>query len=91
MTFCGDGVCEAEETAEMCPMDCCYRVNSVCTLKEGECTPECCGEPSCCLSGAENSTTSHLAVVGETNSGMNLHVALLLTVTMMINAVFLVL
>ena len=90
MTFCGDGVCEAEETAEMCPMDCCYRVNSVCTLKEGECTPECCGEPSCCLGGAENSTTSHLAVVAETNSGMNLHVALLFTVTMMINAVFLV-
>ena len=77
MTFCGDGVCEDGERD--------------CTLKEGGCTPECCGEPSCCLGGAENSTTSHLTVVAETNSGMNLHVVLVLTVTMMMNAVFLVL
>ena len=89
MTFCGDGVCEDGETVETCPMDCCYRVNSACTLKEGGCTPECCGEPTCCLGGARNSTTPGLTVA---NNGMNLHVVLALTVTMvMMFAFFIVL
>ncbi len=47
-TYCGDGVCQSNETPTNCPLDCCYQVNSTCVTDPTMCTPECCGEPSCC-------------------------------------------
>ena len=79
MAFCGDGVCEERETAENCPMDCCYKVNSACTLHTGDCIPECCGEPTCCLGGTVNGTIPGLnfnSTEPEVSSGMNAHVVL---------------
>ena len=46
-TFCGDGICQGDETPSSCPFDCCYQVNSNCTVSG--CTPTCCGELNCCL------------------------------------------
>ena len=47
MEFCGDAICRSNENPENCPMDCCYRVNSICNLSE--LSPECCGEQGCCM------------------------------------------
>ena len=46
-TFCGDTICQDDESPTSCPLDCCYQVNSNCTVSG--CTPTCCGESSCCL------------------------------------------
>ena len=46
--FCGDMVCQENETVASCPSDCCYQVNDKC-LNGGECSPPCCQETSCCL------------------------------------------
>ena len=57
-TFCGDGICRDDETPSSCPLDCCYQVNSDCTITSS-CTPTCCGESSCCLEeddGSEGAT-----------------------------------
>lgn len=55
-TFCGDGICQNDETPASCPSDCCYQVNSNCT--NSGCTPTCCGESSCCLNENTSGTAS---------------------------------
>ena len=70
MTFCGDGVCEDGERD--------------CTLKEGGCTPECCGEPTCCFGGMPGLTIVTVELT-------YMHVVLVLIVTMMMIAYFIVL
>ena len=52
-TFCGDGICQDDETSTSCPLDCCYQVNSNCPVSG--CTPTCCGESSCCLEDGSGS------------------------------------
>ena len=56
--FCGDGICQDDETPTSCPFDCCYQVNSNCTVSG--CTPTCCGESSCCLEDDDGSGAATL-------------------------------
>ena len=53
LNFCGDGTCGGNESAETCPMDCCYRLNSMCSPENNaelcDAKYECCGDSSCCL------------------------------------------
>lgn len=70
MEFCGNGVCSEEETVANCPMDCCQQINTACTLRKGECIPECCGEPSCCMGvDAVNHTTIATTEISRYASG----------------------
>ncbi len=46
--FCGDGLCTGLETPSTCPTDCCYKLNSTCTVAPGHCVPACCQMDSCC-------------------------------------------
>ena len=85
MKFCGDSICEEGETAESCPMDCCYKVNSACTIKKGECTPECCGAPTCCLGDPGNHN-----IDSESSSGLNFPSIFVHIFAMMMTAFFLV-
>ncbi len=87
-----DGACEdAAETAESCPMDYCYQVNTVCVLKRNQYIPECCGEPTCCLAGTGNTTNPVLAVKGTEHEAMSTHIAAALILAMMTIALYLVL
>lgn len=47
--FCGNGVCGVEESTSSCPLDCCHKVNSGCSVEPNHCTPDCCQMESCCL------------------------------------------
>ncbi|XP_022087347.1 uncharacterized protein LOC110977474 [Acanthaster planci] len=53
--FCGDGRCDADESADSCPSDCCPEVNpDECLIKNNTCTEACCSEPTCCSSSISN-------------------------------------
>ncbi|CAH1781406.1 unnamed protein product [Owenia fusiformis] len=65
--FCGDGVCNLDETTTNCPMDCCGLLNPVCIWETyfalcfpdgscDKCPPLCCSEPTCCGSTINNTT-----------------------------------
>ena len=49
--MCGDGVCGSDESALTCPLDCCPIINNATCGAVNECTPECCGESTCCNTG----------------------------------------
>ena len=53
--MCGDGVCGSDESALECPMDCCPLINNATCGNTYKCTPECCGEPTCCNSTSTDS------------------------------------
>lgn len=63
MDFCGDGECTGLETPATCPVDCCFKVNSTCTVAPGHCVPVCCQFDSCCNSW--NSSTTATATSDE--------------------------
>ncbi|XP_071099065.1 uncharacterized protein [Haliotis cracherodii] len=44
---CYNGVCDAGETTDNCPVDCCYKKNSKCTWSTLRCLPEYCNTPTC--------------------------------------------
>ncbi|XP_071098044.1 uncharacterized protein [Haliotis cracherodii] len=48
---CYNGVCDAGETTDNCPVDCCYKKNpSQCTWNT-KCVPQFCGTPACQCGG----------------------------------------
>lgn len=52
---CGDGLCDAPETIDNCPLDCCQLINpQVCKASIDVCSPECCGDSGCCLVNDSN-------------------------------------
>eukprot|EP00755_Sulcionema_specki_P037263 Sspe_Gene.108582::Locus_87719_Transcript_2_2_Confidence_0.667_Length_1657::g.108582::m.108582 len=51
---CGDGQCKWPETIESCALDCCKVANPVVCNTNATCTPECCGDSSCCRKDWEN-------------------------------------
>ena len=56
---CFNGFCDVEENAENCPADCCFKKNPQnCTLVNGKCPVQCCGETSCCKKQDDDSGTS---------------------------------
>ena len=48
-TFCGDGVCQEDESTATCPLDCCHLTNENCSPTDTSCSPTCCGDSKCCL------------------------------------------
>ena len=58
--FCGDGICNAGESPESCPMDCCGTVNEMCAITNTtRCLPECCSTPACCAGAVNGGITLH--------------------------------
>lgn len=53
--FCGDFMCQEDESHETCPADCCPIVNPT-SCNQQSCNPNCCLHPSCC---GFNSTTTN--------------------------------
>lgn len=47
-TFCGNGVCEADEDIYNCPLDCCATINPQKCSDNTKCLPTCCGDSTCC-------------------------------------------
>ena len=72
--FCGDFICQEDETQETCPADCCPVVNpTACNPKS--CNPDCCLHPRCC---GFNSTTSSKS----TSHFTHIHLHLLLSLVL---------
>ncbi len=84
VTFCGDGACEdAAETAESCPMDCCYQVNTVCILKTNQYTSQnVVGSLHAVLLAQETPPFPSLLLTAQ-HEAMNAHVAVALILAMM--------
>ena len=50
-SFCGDTVCDADESSQSCPIDCCGNVSTKCKIKRNNgstCLPDCCSNSACC-------------------------------------------
>lgn len=61
---CFNGVCDDGEYIENCPADCCIKRNpQKCTLLQGLCPPECCGEPHCCVERKESKISQKVKTI----------------------------
>lgn len=47
--FCGDTICQAQESHINCPGDCCYKVNNATCPSTAKCLPSCCEQTNCCM------------------------------------------
>ena len=56
---CFNGHCDADENVDNCPADCCtVTYNKSCTLVDGVCPSQCCGDSTCCESSIRESNAA---------------------------------
>ena len=64
---CFNGHCDADENVDNCPADCCpVRSRKSCSLQDGVCPSQCCGDSTCCKtsSGKRNTALTVVMYIG---------------------------